>query len=237
MLEVFYWPTPNGCKVTILLHELGVPYTLMPLDIARGDQFAPAFGRISPNRRMPAIVDHDPAGGGEPVALFESGAILMYLADKHGRFLPADVRARHEVIQWVMWQMAGLGPMCGQAHHFRQYVDTPVPYAERRYTQEVNRLYGVLDDRLARREFIAGDYSIADIACWPWIKPYRLQGQSLDDFIHLKRWFLALNERPAVRDGWRVGREWLKGGPVVTPASKAVLFGQTAVRASDRTDS
>jgi GST-like protein len=159
----------------------------------------------------------------------------MYLAEKHGRFWPQDARAKYEVTAWLMWQMSGLGPMCGQAHHFRQYVNEPVPYAADRYTKEVNRLYGVLDDRLAGREFIAGDYSIADMACWPWIKPYKGQGQNLDDFDNLKRWFLMLNQRSGVREGWRVGRDWLQGGPVVTEASKAILFGQTANSGSSPT--
>lgn len=232
MIDLHYWPTPNGCKVTILLHELDLPYTLIPLNIGKGDQFEPEYVKISPNRRMPAIVDHDPLGGGEPISIFESGAILMYLAEKHQRFWPTRPREKYNVTQWLMWQMAGLGPMCGQAHHFRQYVSTPVPYAAERYTNEVNRLYGVLDERLSENEFIAGDYSIADMACWPWIKPYRGQGQDLDQFEHLKRWFLSLNQRPGVKAGWNVGRQWLKGGPVVTEESKALLFGQTSV--SDR---
>lgn len=230
MLDLYYWPTPNGCKVTILLHELDVPYRLVPLDIGRGDQFDASFSKISPNRRMPAIVDFDPLGGGEPITIFESGAILMYLAEKHARFLPSSPRNRYDVLQWLMWQMGGLGPMCGQAHHFRQYVTASVPYASERYTQEVNRLYGVLDNCLADREFIAGDYSIADMACWPWIKPYKGQGQDLDEFTNLKRWFLMLSKRPKVREGWNIGREWLNGGPVVTEDSKSILFGQKAVR-------
>jgi GST-like protein len=163
---------------------------------------------------MPAIVDCDPLDRGESVSIFESGAILMYLAEKHKRFLPATTRERNEVVQWLMWQMGGLGPMCGQAHHFRQYVSTSIPYASERYTNEVNRLYGVLDARLADREFVAGKYSIADMACWPWIKPYKGQGQNLDDFAHLKRWFLEMNKRPKVKEGWNVG----------------LLFGQTAVK-------
>jgi GST-like protein len=230
MLDLYYWPTPNGCKVTILLHELDIPYNLIPLNIGKGDQFKLEFAKISPNRRMPAVVDFDPVDGGDPISIFESGAILMYFAEKHGRFLPASARERTNVVQWLMWQMAGLGPMCGQAHHFRQYVSTPVPYAAERYTNEVNRLYGVLDAWLADREFIAGEYSIADMACWPWVKPYKGQGQDLDSFTHLKRWFLMMNQRPKVREGWNVGREWLNGGPVVTEESKAVLFGQKAVR-------
>lgn len=224
--DLYYWPTPNGCKVTIMLHELGVPYNLHAVNIAAGEQFAPSFAKISPNRRMPALVDQAPADGGGPIELFESGAILMYLAEKYGRFLPQTVRQKYEVTKWLMWQMGGLGPMCGQAHHFRQYTNNAVPYAIERYTNEVNRLYGVLDTRLADREFIAGDYSIADMACWPWIKPYKGQGQVLEDFPNLKRWFLMINERPGAREGWRVGRDWLQGGPVVTEESKSILFGQ-----------
>jgi GSH-dependent disulfide-bond oxidoreductase len=230
MLDLYYWPTPNGCKITILLHELDTSYNLIPLDIGKGDQYKPEFGRINPNRRMPAIVDHAPSDGGEPIALFESGAIMMYLAEKHGRFWPQDMRHRYEVTKWIMWQIAGLGPMCGQAHHFREYAPAAIPYAIERYTNEVNRLYGVLDERLADREYLAGEYSIADMACWPWIKPYKGQGQVLEDFRNLKRWFLAINERPGAREGWRVGREWLRGGPVVTEESKAILFGQKAFR-------
>ena len=229
MLDVYYWPTPNGCKITILLHELVVPYNLIPLNIAKGDQFKPEFARINPNRRMPAIVDHAPADGGRPLAIFESGAIMMYLAEKHERFLPADTRQKYEVVKWLMWQMGGLGPMCGQAHHFREYVAEPIPYAVDRYTNEVNRLYGVLNAQLSTRPFIAGEYSIADMACWPWIKPYKGQGQDLDEFPNLKRWFLEINQRPGAREGWRVGREWLGGGPVVTEESKAILFGQKAI--------
>ena len=230
MLDLFYWATPNGWKITILLKELEVPYNLVPVDIGKGDQFKPEFVRVSPNRRIPAVVDHAPADGGEPITLFESGAIMMYLAEKYGRLLPKDVRGRYVVVKWLMWQMSGLGPMCGQAHHFRQYVSEPVPYAIERYTNEVNRLYGVLDVHLKGREYVAGDYSIADIACWAWIKPYKLQGQILDDFPDLKRWFLAIGERPAVSSGWRVGREWIKaqGNTVVTEEAKKILFGQKA---------
>lgn len=229
MLDVYYWPTPNGCKVTILLHELGVPYNLIPLNIGTGDQFKPEFAEISPNRRMPAIVDHAPLDGGEPIPMFESGAIMMYLAEKHRRFWPQDPREKYEVVKWLMWQMGGLGPMCGQAHHFRQYAAEKIPYAIERYTNEVNRLYGVLDARLADRQFLAGGYSIADMACWPWVKPYKGQGQVLENFPNLKRWFLEIGERPGAREGWRVGRDWLGGGPVVTEESKAILFGQKAV--------
>jgi GST-like protein len=230
MLDLHYWPTPNGCKVTILLHELGVPYNLVPLNIGKGDQFKPELARMNPNRRMPVVVDHAPQDGGGPMVLFESGAILMYLAEKHGSFWPQDLRTRYEVTKWVMWQMGGLGPMCGQAHHFREYAPAPIPYAVERYTNEVNRLYGVLNERLSQTEYLAGAYSIADMACWPWIKPYKAQGQVLEEFPHLKRWFLEINARPGAREGWRVGREWLDGGPVVTEQAKSVLFGQRAVQ-------
>jgi len=230
MLDLYYWPTPNGCKITILLHELDQPYNLIPVNIGKGDQFKPEFVRISPNRRMPAIVDHQPANGGKPITLFESGAILMYIAEKHGRFWPQDVPWKYEVTKWLMWQMSGLGPMCGQAHHFREYAPETLPYAVERYTNEVNRLYGVMDSRLADREFLAGEYSIADIACWPWVKPYKLQGQVLEEFPNLKRWFLAINDRPGAKAGWRVGREWLEDGRVITEESKRILFGQRAVR-------
>jgi GST-like protein len=215
--------------VTILLHELGLRYNLNAVNIGAGDQFKRAFADISPNRRIPALVDRKPTHGAAPIALFESGAIMMYLAEKHQRFWPQAIPAKYDIVKWLMWQVGGLGPMCGQAHHFRQYTNAPVPYAIERYTNEVNRLYGVLNQRLSDREYIAGEYSIADMACWPWIKPYKGQGQVLEDFPHLKRWFLAINERPGAREGWRVGREWLEGGPVVTEASKSVLFGQKAI--------
>jgi len=228
MIDLYYWPTPNGCKISILLHELEEPYNLIPLNIGKGDQFNPEYLRLNPNGRMPAVVDSAPKDGGEPVALFESGAIMMYLAEKHGRFWPQALRPRYEVVKWLMWQMAGLGPMCGQAHHFRQYAPEPIPYAIKRYTDEVNRLYGVMNVRLQDREFLAGEYSIADIAAWCWVKPWKLQGQELDEFPRLKRWFEAIGGRPRVRSGWKVGREWLDRGPVVTEESKSVLFGQRA---------
>jgi GST-like protein len=192
MIDLHYWPTPNGWKITILLEETGLPYRIIPVHIGRGDQFKPDFLAISPNNRMPAIVDDDPPGGGAPVSVFESGAILVYLAEKTGQLMPSDLRGRYEVLQWVFWQMGGLGPMAGQAHHFRQYAPEPIPYAIERYTNEVNRLYGVLNKRLADREFLAGAYSIADIASWPWVLPYERQGQKIEDFPHLKRWFEAI---------------------------------------------
>jgi GSH-dependent disulfide-bond oxidoreductase len=227
MIDLYYWPTPNGWKITIMLEETGLPYTVLPVNIGRGDQFKPEFLAISPNNRMPAIVDHDPPGGGPPIAVFESGAILLYLGEKSGRFLPADLRGRYEVIQWVMWQMGGLGPMAGQAHHFRQYAaDPPIPYAIERYTNEVNRLYGVMNKRLADRDFLAGEYSIADMACYGWVVPYERQGQKLEDFPHLQRWYETLKARPAVRRAIGVGKE-LRQGPM-DPQAREILFNQRA---------
>jgi GST-like protein len=227
MIDLHYWPTPNGWKITIMLEETGLPYRVVPVNIGRGEQFTPDFLKIGPNNRMPAIVDHDPPGGGAPISVFESGAILLYLGDKAGRFLPKDVRGRYEVTQWLMWQMGGLGPMAGQAHHFRQYAPEPIPYAVDRYTKEVNRLYGVMDRRLADRDFLAGAYSIADMAAYPWVVPADRQGQKLEDFPHLQRWFEAMKARPAVVRGMDVGKELRSPGPMDEEAKK-VLFGQTA---------
>jgi len=197
MIELYFASTPNGMKLKLFLEEAALPYRARPVSLSKGEQFAPEFLRISPNGKIPAIVDDEPADGGAPLALFESGAILLYLADKIGRFIPQDLRGRNEVIQWLFWQMAGLGPMAGQAGHFKIYAPEPVPYALDRYTREVRRLYGVLDQRLAGRDWIAGEYSIADIACYPWIVPYRSHGQNLDDHPNLKRWFGRMAERPA----------------------------------------
>jgi GST-like protein len=227
MIDLHYWPTPNGFKVSIFLEEAGLPYTLFPVNIGKGEQFRPEFLAISPNNRMPAIVDHDPPGGGAPISIFESGAILLYLAEKTGQFLPADLRGRYEVMQWLMWQMGGVGPMAGQAHHFRMYAPDPIPYAIDRYTKEVNRLYGVLDRRLADREFVAGAYSIADMAIFPWTLGWERQGQKLEDFPNMQRWYEALKARPAVSRGIDVGKELRTTGPM-DDAAKKVLFGQTA---------
>lgn len=207
MIDLYYWPTPNGKKITILLEELEVPYRVLPVNIGRGEQFQPAFLAISPNNRIPAIVDDTPADGGPPVSVFESGAILVYLAEKHGRFLPTEVRPRVEVMQWLMWQMGGLGPMLGQNHHFRIYAPEPVPYAQERYLKETLRLYGVLDRRLADRPFLAGEYSIADMAALPWVVAYKRQGVDLVDFLHVRRWFDTLRARPAVSRGLDVAAE------------------------------
>ncbi|RZZ86986.1 glutathione S-transferase N-terminal domain-containing protein [Pseudoxanthomonas winnipegensis] len=205
-LELHYWPTPNGWKITLMLEELGVPYRVNFVDITKGEQFAPAFLRISPNNRIPALVD--PQGpGGAPLSIFESGAILQYLGRKFRRFYPDDERQRVEVDQWLFWQVGGLGPMAGQAHHFRQYAPEAIDYAIARYTREVARLYGVLERRLADRDYLAGEYSIADMACVGWIVPHAKQGQDLAHFPHLKTWFDTVMARPAVRRAMAVGRE------------------------------
>ena len=228
MIELYYWPTPNGHKVTMLLEEVGVPYDIKPVDISAGDQFKPDFLKISPNNRMPAIVDHVPADGGAPIAVFESGAILLYLAEKIGRFLPADLRRRTTVLEWLFWQVGGLGPMAGQNHHFAQYAPEQIRYAVDRYVKETNRLYGVLDHRLEGRAFIAGtDYSIADMAAYPWIVPHKRQGQNLDDFPNVKRWFETIRARPATIRAYEKGKPWMSR-PAVTEEGKKILFGQTA---------
>lgn len=227
MIDLYYWTTPNGHKITIFLEEAGLAYELKPINIGTGEQFDADFLKIAPNNRIPAIVDHAPADGGGPLSLFESGAILLYLAEKCGRFLPTDLRTRTETLQWLFWQMGGLGPMAGQNHHFSQYAPEKLPYAIDRYVKETGRLYGVLNKRLADRAFVAGDYSIADMACYPWIVPYERQGQNLDDFPHLARWFDEIAERPAVKRAYALARE-VSQGPVVTDASRAILFGQSA---------
>ena len=225
-IQLHYWPTPNGWKISIMLEELGVPYEVKFVNIGKGEQFEPSFLAIAPNNRMPAIVD--PEGpGGEPISVFESGAILQYLGRKFGRFYTADERGRVDVDQWLMWQMGGLGPMAGQAHHFRQYAPEEVPYAVARYTNEVNRLYGVMNKRLADRDYLAGEYSIADIACIGWVRPHRNQGQDLEDFPNLKRWFETVMARPAVGRGMAVGQEFRRNLGDDKEAQK-VLFNQRA---------
>lgn len=226
MIELLYWPTPNGWKISIALEELELPYTVRSVNIGRGDQFQPEFLAVSPNNRIPAIIDHAPADGGPAISVFESGAILLYLAEKTGRLLPTDTRGRLEVTQWLMWQMGGLGPMLGQTHHFRQYAPEQIPYAIERYTREAARLYGVLDRRLADREYIAGDYSIADIAAWPWILPYKRQGQDLESFPNVNRWFRAVGARPAVQRGQAVGKEQVVQN--MDEQAKDVLFRRPA---------
>ena len=225
-IQLHYWPTPNGWKISIMLEELGVPYEVKFVNIGKGEQFEPSFLAIAPNNRMPAIVD--PEGpGGEPISVFESGAILQYLGRKFGRFYTADERGRDDVDQWLMWQMGGLGPMAGQAHHFRQYAPEEVPYAVARYTNEVNRLYGVMNKRLTDRDYLAGEYSIADIACIGWVRPHRNQGQDLEDFPNLKRWFETVMARPAVGRGMAVGQEFRRNLGDDKEAQK-VLFNQRA---------
>ena len=228
MIDLYYWPTPNGHKITMLLEEAGLDYTIRPINISAGDQFKPEFLAFSPNNRMPAIIDRDPVGGGEPVTAFESGAILLYLAEKTGRFLPSDLRGRKTVTEWLFWQMGGLGPMAGQNHHFGVYAPEKIPYAINRYVNETNRLYGVLDRRLAVHPFLAGDaYTIADMAAYPWVVPWKRQQQNLDDFIHVRRWFDAIRERPATMRAYARGEPY-SAQPAVTEEGKKLLFGQTA---------
>jgi GSH-dependent disulfide-bond oxidoreductase len=231
MIDLYYWTTPNGHKITMFLEEAGLPYRILPINISSGAQFDPAFLAIAPNNRIPAIVDHDPDGGGKPLSVFESGAILLYLAEKSGQLIPADARARVTVIEWLFWQMAGLGPMAGQNHHFNRYAPEPIPYAIERYVKETNRLYGVLNKRLAGRPYIAGDYSIADIAAYPWIVPHEAQRQRLEDFPDLKRWFESIRARPATLRAYAkataVNPSYNTPTPL-TDEARRVLFGQSA---------
>ncbi len=228
MIDLHYWPTPNGWKISIALEEMGLPYTLMPVNIGKGEQFHPDFLRISPNNRMPAICDHAPADGGAPVSLFESGAILIYLAEKASRFLPTELRARAATLQWLMWQMGGLGPMAGQNGHFLLYAPEKVPYAIERYGKEVDRLYGVLEGQLARTQaFVAGaQYSIADMAILPWIRTHKAQQVDLNRFPNVQRWYGEMMARPAVRRGLDVGKELR--APALTEEARKALFGQTS---------
>lgn len=232
MIDLYYWTTPNGHKITIFLEETGLPYRVLPVNISAGEQFKPEFLAIAPNNRIPAIVDQNPTDGGAPISLFESGAILEYLANKTGQFLPKDLRGHTEVMQWLFWQMGGLGPMAGQNHHFVQYAPESLPYAINRYVNETHRLYGVLNKRLADRSFIAGEYSIADMACYPWIVPHERQRQNLEEFPHLKRWFEALSLRPAVQRAYALAGT-INTTPVVNPQSRDLLFNQTAPQAKD----
>jgi len=228
MIELYYWPTPNGHKITLFLEEAGLGYVLKPVDISAGEQFRPDFLAFSPNNRMPAIIDTAPSDGGEPITVFESGAILLYLAEKTGQFLPSDVRGRKTITEWLFWQMGGLGPMAGQNHHFGTYAPEKIPYAITRYVNETNRLYGVLDRRLAGRAFIGGDdYTIADMACYPWIVPHERQQQDLADFPNLKRWFEAIAQRPATVRAYAHADDF-KNRPTITEESRKILFGQTA---------
>jgi GST-like protein len=226
-IELYYWPTPNGWKISIMLEECGLPYTVRPIDISKGEQFRPEFLAISPNNRMPAIVD--PRGpGGRPISVFESGAILQYLGRKTGKFYPRDERARVAVEEWLYWQVGGLGPMAGQAGHFRGYAPEPIPYAIARYTDEVNRLYGVMNTRLATHEFLAGRYSIADMACVGWVRLADRHGQDLTQFPHLERWLATIRAREAVKRAFAIRVEAASAVDVNDPKVRAVLFGQRA---------
>lgn len=228
MIELYYWPTPNGHKITLFLEETGTPYKIVSVNIGKGEQFKPGFLNIGPNNRMPAIVDTAPADGGAPISVFESGAILEYLGEKTGRFFPSDLRGRNEVRQWLFWQMGGLGPMAGQNHHFAHYAPEKLPYAIDRYVKETNRLYGVLNKRLADRPFVAGEYSIADMAAYPWIVPYKNQGQDIEAFPHLNRWFQAIQNRPATGRAYDKGKEVNSSQAPMSEEAKKILFGQTA---------
>ncbi len=223
MIDLYYWPTPNGKKASIMLEECGLEFNAIPVNIGRGDQFTVEFLNISPNNRIPAIVDRD-----ADISVFESGAILMYLAEKTGRFMPQEVQARYEVLQWLFWQMGGLGPMAGQLSHFVNYAPEPVPYAHTRYEKEYDRLLGVMNTRLENSTYLAGEYSIADMASFPWVAGYKRLGTSLDDFVNLRRWFDAIKIRPAVRRGMDLGDEWRKSSDLTDEEARKVLFGQTA---------
>ena len=224
MIDLYYWPTPNGWKITILFEELGLDYRVVPVDILNGDQFEPEFLKFSPNNKMPAVIDPD-GPGGEPISIFESGAILLHYAEKFGRFVPADTRGRVEVLQWLFFQMGHIGPMLGQNHHFRVYAPEKIPYAIDRYTNEATRLYRVVDTALAERDYIAGDYSIADMAIYPWLRGYERQGQNIDDHPNLKRWYQAVDERPAVQRGLAVMREERQKKPEFTEEQRSIMFG------------
>ena len=227
-IDLYYWPTPNGHKIAIFLEEAGLPYAVNYVNILRGEQFEPAFLRISPNNRMPAIVDPD-GPGGDPISVFESGAILQYLGRKTGQFYPSGERPRAEVEQWLFWQMAGLGPMAGQSHHFRNHAPEKIQYGIDRYTNEVHRLYGVMNRRLQDREYLAGAYSIADMAAYPWVRPYKSQGQDLAEFPNLKAWFERLHARPAIARAVKVGEDVRIQHDLATDvAAQKIMFGQRA---------
>ena len=225
MIDLYFWTTPNGYKVLTFLEETGIPYRIVPVNISKGEQFEAEFLRVSPNNKMPAIVDHNPGEPGVPISLFESGAILLYLAEKTGRFLPKDVTGRAEVLQWLFWQMGGLGPMLGQILHFGQYAPEKISYAIDRYVNETSRLFKVLDKRLSDREFIAGDYSIADMASYPWVFKHPYLQLQLEEFPNLKRWFTTIERRPAVARAYEIGAS-INTTPTVTEESRKILLGQ-----------
>ena len=231
MIELYYWSTPNGHKITIFLEEAGLDYKIIPVNIAKGEQFSPEFLSISPNNRIPAIIDHQPLNQEEPISVFESGAILLYLAQKVGKFIPSDIRQYTQTLEWLFWQVGGLGPMAGQNHHFGTYAPEKIPYAIERYVKETNRLYGVLNNQLEGKDYIVGEYSIADMACYPWIVPYANQQQDIKDFPHLEAWFHRMGEREAVIKAYEVAEQFKQ--PTVTEESRNILFGQTAKKVSD----
>lgn len=228
MIKLYYWTTPNGHKITLCLEEMGLPYEVIPVNIGKGDQFEAEFLRFSPNNKIPAIIDTDPEDGGEPVSVFESGAILAYLAEKTGQFYGETARQRLDVMQWLFWQMGGLGPMAGQNHHFNAYAPEPVPYAIDRYVKETARLYAVMDRQLADRPFLAGDYSIADMASYPWVVSHERQKQDLNDFPNVKRWYAAISERPATKRAYAVVDQIREAKQGFTDDEKKILFGQDA---------
>jgi len=225
MIDLYYWTTPNGHKITVFLEEAELEYRIIPINISAGEQFKADFLKISPNNKIPAIVDDAPADGGGALSLFESGAILLYLADKTGKFLAKGLRDRMRTLEWMTWQVAGFGPMLGQNHHFSQYAPEKIPYAIERYQKESERLYGVLDDRLAESPFLAGDYSIADMATYPWVVPHEKQGIRLSEFPHVRRWFEQIGNRPAVKRAYARADEF-SNAPTVNEKSRAILFGQ-----------
>lgn len=229
MIDLYYWPTPNGHKITLMLEECGLEYRIHPINIGAGDQFKPEFLALSPNNRMPAIIDQTPKDGGDPVRIFESGAILLYLAEKTGRFMAEDLRSRYRTIQWLMWQMGGLGPMAGQNHHFNLYAPEPIPYAQERYTKETARLYHVLDVGLEGCEYLAGQYSIADMACYPWIVPHVNQKQDLNHFPNVKAWFERIAARPATIKAYAVG-EGMRPSRPPTEEERENMFGEKQKR-------
>lgn len=228
MIDLYYWTTPNGHKITLFLEETGLDYSIHPINISKGEQFAPDFLRIAPNNRIPAIVDHAPIDGGLAISVFESGAILQYLAEKTGQFLSTDLRKRTQTIEWLNWQMGGLGPMAGQNHHFNIYAPEKIEYAQQRYIKETNRLYGVLNKQLAGRNFITGEYSIADMACYPWVVPHKNQGQDLNDFPHLQAWFERIAARPATIRAYEKAKTINTTPSVNDEESRKHLFGQDA---------
>ena len=228
MIDLYYWTTPNGHKITLFLEETGLPYKILPINIGKGEQFQTEFLKVAPNNRIPAIVDHAPNDGEAPISVFESGAILLYLAEKTGRFIPDTLRGRVDTLQWLFWQMGGLGPMAGQNHHFNNYAVEKIPYAIDRYVRETARLYKVLDRQLDGREFIAGEYSIADMACYPWVVPHERQGQDLNDFPNLQRWFEAIRARPAAVRAYEKADQINTAPSVSDEESRKILFGQDA---------